>query len=728
MRPQTSSSRGLYIAAWALPVALMAMLGFTRPAGVARLQDQLFDAYQRFHPGLYDPDAAPVRIVDIDDASLAALGQWPWPRTTIARLVERLADAGAATIAFDMVFAEPDRTSPEALLASVADDAHRRAVAAAISGLPGNDAMMAEAIGHGKVVLGLVLERIPHAVDLSMAKAGIAFTGTDPRRVVPGFPGAVVPLPVFRQGAAGIGALNWLPDGDQIVRRVPLMLHLADGGIGRLVPSLALESLRVAQGASTILVRTSVSGVDAIRVGEITAETGWSGDVRPRFTPHRSERFVSAASVLDGTFDPASVRDRIVVVGSSSAGLTDIRATPLDPAMPGVEIQAQTLESILAQSQLIRPPWLVLEIAVGALLALALATILPRLPSLGGLLSVVAALGALAGASWFAFAHQRLVDPIVPGAMVAAAYVGATAALFGHEQRDRRFVQAAFGRFVSPAVVSRLASDPSALTLGGEQRELTVMFTDVRDFSAIAESMDARRLTEFVNRYLSPMTAIVLERQGTLDKYIGDAVMAFWNAPLVDPDHAKNAARTALAMVAALPALRAVDADAATLRIGIGIATGPCVVGNFGSSLRFDYSAIGDDVNLASRLESLSKLYGIDILASEATAAAAAELAWLEVDLVIVAGRSSATRLFTLVGDEAVARGEPFVTLRSDHNAMLTAYRAGQFVEAERACADLRRRAARGVAPLYDVFAARCERLCVAPPQSWDGITRMERK
>ncbi len=724
MRLRTSSSGTLLFgAAWIVPSIFVALVGLASPAALVRLQDQLFDNYQRLSPGRYDAAAAPVRIVDIDDVSLASIGQWPWPRTTIARLVDNLGTAGAAASAFDMVFAEADRTSPEAFLAGLADEERRSAVAAALGGMPGNDAVLAKALAGGNVVLGAVLTDAAHATAaLPAAGGGMAYVGEDPARFATGFAGTVAPLPVLREGAAGIGALNWLPDGDQTVRRVPLLLRAA----GRLVPSLSLESLRIAQGASTFVVRASAVGIETVRVGEIDADTGWSGDIRPHFTPHRKDRFLSATAVLEGRFDPALVRDRIVIIGSSSAGLADIRATPLDPAMPGVEIQAQAVETILARSQLVRPPWVGLEGAVGALLALALASTLPRLPALAGFAAVLAAIGAVAAASWVAFAHQRLVDPLVPGTMVAAAYIGATAALFQAEQRGRRFVQAAFGRFVSPAVVSRLAANPSALTLGGEQRDLTVMFTDVRGFSAIAERMAPRELTVFMNRYLSPMTAIVLDRQGTLDKYIGDAIMAFWNAPLPDPDHARDAARAALAMIAALPALSGAGHPA--LRIGIGIATGPCVVGNFGSSLRFDYSAIGDDVNLASRLESLSKLYGVDILASEATVVAAPDFAWLEVDEVIVLGRSTPTRLFALVGDEVAALDEAFLALREAHAGLRCLYRAGRFAEAEAACTALGSRAPAQLAPFYGMLAARCLHLEAEPPPDWDGITRMERK
>ncbi len=736
---------GLYHVAWTTPVAIVAMLGLGQPSALTRVQDQVFDLYQRLSTGAYDPTTAPVRIVDVDDRSIAAVGQWPWPRTTVATLVERLAAAKPAVIAFDMLFSEPDRTSPEAFLATLAEPPRRAAVATALTGLAGNDVRFAETLSRAPVILGLVLTQgAPSPAAAPLAPPwGMAFAGDDPALFAPAFPTLVAPLPVLRDKAAGLGALNWLPDGDQIVRRVPLLLRVNDGNSQRLMPSLALESLRVAKGASTFLVRGSHAsgawragsgGIESVRVGALTAATGHEGDMRLHFTPHRPERFLSAATVLDGSFDPAGIEGRVVIVGSSSAGLTDIRATPVDAAMPGVEVQAQAVETLLAQSQLVRMPWLGAEVLVGAILAAALALVLPMVPALAGIAMALAALGAVMAASWAAFLHGTLVDPVVPGTTIVAAYVGATAALFRAEQRGRAFVQAAFGRFVSPTVVSRLAADPTALELGGDLRPLTVMFTDIRNFTAIAEAMDARELTAFMNRYLSPMTAIVLDCGGTIDKYIGDAIMAFWNAPLSDDAHAAHAVRAALDMLAALPALgrdmaAASDRHFPPIRCGIGLATGLCVVGNLGSALRFDYSALGDDVNLASRLESLSKVYGVDILASEATAAAAPDFAWLEVDRVVVAGRSLVTRILTPIGGEDEARGPAFAALRDAHDAMLAAYRDRRFEEAATACAALREAASGGLAEVYDLYAKRCRRYAAEPPPlDWNGVTRMERK
>ena len=727
----------LYQSSWLGPVGLVLLVGVLRPTALDRLQEQVFDLYQRVAPRAYDP-SSPVRIVDIDDASLAKIGQWPWPRTRMAELLDRLHAAGAVSIAFDIAFSEPDRTSAEAFVAGLPSDSRRAAVKTALGNWPANDATFAKSIGSAPVILGMILTQTNELPGFA-TPFGMASAGDDPKQFVSLFSGAVVPLPALIETTSGLGALNWLPDSDQIVRRVPLLL----AGGSRLLPSLAMESLRVAQGASTFVVRASNAsgdagiaahtGVQSVKVGASMVDSDAGGDVRLRFTKHRSARFLPAWKILDGSFARADLEGSMVIVGSSSAGLGDIRATPVDPAMPGVEVQAQALEGLRSGDRLWRPAWVALEPYGGAVLAFALALVLPLLPAIAGVAATTGGVGAVLALSWWAFsAHQVLIDPIVASTMLLVAYFGATSALFGAEQRDRRFVQDAFGRFVSPDVVAQLARDPGQLTLGGEQRELTVMFTDVRNFSAIAERMSAADLTRFMNRYLSPMSEIVLAQAGTVDKYIGDAIMAFWNAPLPDPKHAEHAARAALAMIDALPRLQPalIDGDAgiSPLRIGIGLASGPCVVGNLGSHLRFDYSALGDDVNLASRLESLTKVYGLDILATEATRQLAPGLAWLTVDTVVVAGRTTSTHIVTLLGDEMVARSASFRELSAAHEAMLVLYRQGQLEAAAAAIRMLRAVAPASLSSMYDVYDETCRSQAALSPEKRDMITRLAHK
>ncbi|NMN59254.1 adenylate cyclase [Xanthobacter sp. SG618] len=710
----------LYWLAVGGPLAAGLLVMGADPAPLQDLRNGLFDLYQRAAPRPYDPDL-PVRVVDVDDVSLARVGQWPWPRTTIAALTQKLAGLGAAAIAFDMVFSEPDRLDPAAVVKLLPAEA-RAPAEAALAGRDSSDHQLAAALAASPSVLGAILT---HGRGGAYAeKWGMASAGDDPRAFVPRFSGAVAPLPELAAAARGIGALNWLPDRDQVVRRVPILLGLD----GKLVPSLSAEALRVAQGASTYVVRASnasgdqafgtKSGITAVKIGALDVATDAAGEVRVRFTATDPRRFLSAADVLDGKVPPAEVEGRIILVGSSAPGLMDTRATPLDAAVPGVEIQAQLIEHIIAGARLVRPDWARgAEIVLTGLLGLLLALALPRVsaPIAGVLgLAVVAALGA---GAWLAFTRfDLLLDPMGPGAAVLGIYGMGVLALYRDEQRQKKWVRSVFGRFVSPKVVERLAENPERLVLGGETREITILFCDLRDFTSLSETMDAQALTRFMNAYLTPMTEVVLAHGGTIDKYIGDAIMAFWNAPVDDAAHARNAALCALAMSARLEALneewrRAAEAQGRPwhpVRCGVGLATGPCCVGNLGSAQRLEYSCLGDDVNLASRIEGATKSMRVDILVSEATHEAAGDLAFLEADLLMLKGKSKASQLYLLAGGPDFSRSEAFSRLEERHGALMAAYGAGSFGEAAALAEALAASAPARLARFYGLYAERC--------------------
>ncbi|MEJ1161980.1 CHASE2 domain-containing protein [Prosthecomicrobium sp. N25] len=710
---------------------------------IERARTDLFDVYQVLRPRTPDPEM-PVRIVDIDDVSIATLGQWPWPRSEMARMVRKVLDAGAAVIAFDIAFAEPDRTAGDALLKRVPEGPGREALRQALADDPGPDAAFADAIAAAPVVMGVVLTQTATGPAEIPERAGFAFAGDDPRPFIPAFEGALLPIPALTAAAAGFGAVNWLPDQDQIVRRVPLFVRRGT----QLVPSLAAESLRIAQGASTFVIKGSNAsgetgfgartGVTAVRIGAIDAETGANGDLRVRYRKSDPRLFIPFWRVVSDDYDARELEGRVVLVGTSAAGLLDMRATPLDAAVPGVDVHAQIIENLLAGIRLVRPDWAPgAERAAGVVLAIALALLLARAGPVGGALIGGAATLGIFAASWLAFDRQGLLlDPIAPWLPASAVYLSGTIALYWSEQRQRKWVREAFGRFVSPAVIERLVSDPDRLVLGGEERTLTVMFSDLRNFTTITEPMDPQELTSFMNRYFTPMTDLVLKSSGTIDKYIGDAIVAFWNAPLDDRDHARHAAEAVLGMFEALKAFNDVlRGEAAAkgrtfveVRAGIGLATGPCSVGNFGSAQHFDYSAMGDTVNLASRLEGATRAYRVPVLADERTAALAPGYAWIEVDLTQVKGRTAVSRLFTLVGDEEFAASAAFAAARTAHAALLDDYRAGRFLPAAEAAAALARTGLPGLSGLYALYEERCRTFAISPPAVFDGVTRLDSK
>ena len=734
--------RRAYAAAVGVPALVVILLGFLDPPVLGDLRNIVFDGYQRLAPRAWTPKS-PVRIVDIDDKSLARVGQWPWPRSTIAQVVDRLRQHGAAAIAFDIVFAEPDAASAEAIIRRLPTTPGRALLEQELGQAKSNDARLAEALAGAPTILGAVLSHQAGGAEFPI-KLGVATAGDDPRPFLPAFAGAIVPLPDLSPASTGVGALNWLTDRDQVVRRVPLLVALGD----RFVPSLALESLRVAQGASTVVVRASnasgqtalgaQSGVNAIKVGALEIPTDAHGELRVRYTRSEPRRFIPAWKVLAGTLEPDDVRGRIVVIGISALALRDQRATPVDASIAGVEIHAQVIEQVLARAWLVRPDWAIgVELVLAAVLALGIAIELRQVTAAAGALSTAFVLVALGAASWREFsADGLLLDPVLPGACALLTYGSGIVWLYRDEQRRRRQVREAFGRYVSPAVVERLAEHPERLVLGGETRTLSIMFCDVRGFTSMSERFDAQGLTRFINQYLTAMTDAILAAGGTIDKYIGDAVMAFWNAPLDDAEHARHAARAALRMIDALAALndrlRAQAAEGGepplAIRIGIGLATGEGCVGNFGSIHRFDYSVMGDHVNLASRLEGATKFYQTDVLAAQATRERAPDLAWLEIDALRVKGKSEIVRVHALAGDELMRHGAEFAALAKAHEAMIECYRGGEFARAIALARELRAAAPPRLRDLYAGFEQRVAPLAQSRPDGWTPVTELTEK
>ena len=649
------------------------------PAPVARLRASVFDSYLKASPRIPDP-AFPVRIVAIDEASLGEIGQWPWPRSALARLVQRLAEAGARTIAFDILLAEPDRLSPGAILGALDGHDIPPGVRQSIAALPSNDERLAQAMGKAAVVLALVGHQAgddaagsgrPGLGPLPPPRASLATAGHDPRDFVHAFPAGIASLAVLNGSAQGIGAANWLPSEDLVVRRVPLLATIG----GALYPSLALEALRVGAGQSTVFVKSSGgsgmtsfgqrTGPELVRVGEIVIPTDGRGEMWLKPAPHDPRRTLSARDVLSGKAGAGEISGRHILVGATAAGLLDLRATPLDPTVPGVEIHAQALEQMLAGEHLLRPSYATGAEILAMLLAGGLVTwLLARVSPLAALASAAAAVALIVTVSRAAFSQAGLLlDPVYPAMILVALYVGASIANFVRSELERSRIRSAFGHYVAPALVAELARHPERVRLGGEARTVTLMFADVRGFSALSEGRPPEELVRFVNRLFSPLSDTILANRGTIDKFLGDAVMAFWNAPIADADHARNACRAALAMQSDIAHLNAALAEEAAacgdtalpVRLGIGLNTGACVVGNMGSPERFDYSVLGDAVNVAARLEEATKSYGSRIVVGAETAALAGGMALLEIATIVPRGKSRPETIYALVGDEQLA-------------------------------------------------------------------------
>jgi adenylate cyclase len=493
-------------------------------------------------------------------------------------------------------------------------------------------------------------------------------------------------LEVLSARAAGFGVFTVVPDADGIYRRVPLVMEIRD----RKRLALSTEVLRIATGGQAFVTDADAAGLRGVIVGRVLVPTDTDGRVWPWFGPTQEQRYVSAGSILSGTAAPDAVRGKMVLVGTSAVGLEDYRATPVAEAMPGVEIHAQIIENILTQQFLKRPNFaLGMEVVITALVGLAIIGLVPLVGAIWAFFLSVLFVGAYAGGSlWAFFERLMLIDATFPVATMLTLFVAMATANYIREEAQKRQIRGAFGQYLSPALVDHLTAHPESLKLGGETRPLSVLFTDVRGFTTISESYkkNPQGLTKLMNRFLTVMSNAILEEGGTIDKYMGDAIMAFWNAPLDEPQHALRSSRAALAMLAAVEKLnREREAELAgnqeeifrPINVGVGINSGECVVGNMGSDMRFDYTALGDTVNLASRLEGQSKPFGLKVILGAGTAEAVRDkMAVMEVDLIRVKGKDEPERIFTMLGDEKMRESDSFKAIEAANAAMIAAYRA----------------------------------------------------
>jgi len=661
------------------------------------LRNLFFDTYQTAKPRSHnDNKDSIVVIIDIDETSLAKIGQWPWPRTKLATIIETLTDAGALAIGFDMVFSEPDRTDPKEL-AKIAELKSETKFHEIISKLPRNDDVFKKAIANSPTVLGFI--GVQEKTSINAIKiAGISWLGDDLSHKLQSIKGTIASLESLQEGAKGSANFNIAQDQvDDIIRSVPLFVRKGK----QVYPSLSIETLRVALEKITgeqhsFIIKTSlasgeVSGLISsddeelisasiieARVGDFIFPTTDDGQLNLYYKKHNENAYISAADILLAPKEDIAnkINGKIVLIGASAAGLRDIRQTTLGERIPGVEIHSQIIDQIMDGVFLNRPDWMNgLEILLTIIAGLLLIFLMPYFgPVPSALLGVSISAMALI-TSWVAFSsYGLLLDPVFPILATALIYIAMTVFLFTFADREKRFVRDAFKHYLAPELIDRLQKDPKSLKLGGELKELSMMFMDIRGFTPISEKLPPTQLVEFLNTLLSPLSDIIQTREGTIDKYIGDSIMAFWNAPLVVEDHPQKACLAALEMVSKLERMNAENAfgfkakKLSDVTIGIGINTGEGCVGNLGSKSRFDYSVIGDMVNVASRIESTTKLANYPILISSSTADACPNFAILWAGNLPLKGKREKQNIYALIGNEEYAKSRMFKEIKAAHD------------------------------------------------------------
>ena len=687
-----------------------------------------------------------VVILDIDEKSLAEQGRWPWGRDKLATLMNKLFDQyGIKLVGFDVVFAEPDDSSGLNSLESLAKK-ELKEVAGFQSALRelrpqlDNDARFAAAIKNRPVVLGYYFSSKEGGISSGAAPEPVFPAGTFSGRRI-GFTQWVSyggNLPEFQKAAAGAGHFNPLVDIDGTSRRVPLLVEHK----GAYYESLSLAMVRNLLGNPPIIpgypenapgsyaamewldLKAASGGVMRIPVDENAATLipyrGYQG----------SFSYVSITDVLNDRVPKEKLAGKVAVVGTTAPGLMDLRATPVGAAYPGVEIHANLIAGMLDASIKHKPPYILgadvlMVLIAGAVMVFLLPMLSPFRATVVGSIVLLLLLSVN-----FGFWHLSHVVLPLANALIVIVLLYAMNMSWGYfvESRTKRQLTGLFGQYVPPELVEEMSRDPENYSMAGRKAELTVLFSDVRGFTTISEGLEPDELATLMNKYLGAMTIVVRKHRGTLDKYIGDAIMAFWGAPVDDPEHARNAVLTGLEMDVALHELNKdlVARGWPELKIGVGVNTGPMTVGDMGSPVRQSYTVMGDAVNLGSRLEGITKQYGVGFIVGEGTRELVKkEFVFRELDRVRVKGKADPVGIYEPVGEEGKVSREEIEEIKL-WNQALRSYRAQDWDQAELTLMNLQRMKPRY---LYDLYVKRVEHLRKEPPgENWDGVTVFETK
>ena len=669
-----------------LPLAiLIGLIPLANPFNIFNdLRLFAFDTLQQISPRDQLEDD-PVVIIDIDDQSLNNLGQWPWSRDLLSRLVSNTEQA--LTTSFDIVFAERDRTGSDVLSEQYSTNSD---LIKELQKIKPNDKVFAESMeSHSTVVLGSAPNNKLITEDIS-PKYGLIIQGDSPKEFLPNYTGMQNNLPTLIDSSAGVGSMS-IGGDSSIVRSLPTFEVVN----GQIVPSLMLETLRVAIGASTYQIKSSnasgelafgeSTGINNVKLGNVIIPTNSNGYLWLHSTFKENLNIIPAFEVINNTYDKEFFAGKIVLVGTSASGLLDIRNTSLEKDIPGVTIIAQGIQQIINGDFLVRPDWMEgAEFLFGLLFSILICLIIQYFGPVGGLITfLLANLSSLYG-SFYAFKElDYLIDPISPLIICLTSYLIITFFNFLFTELERSKVRTAFSQYLAPEMVSRLAESSESLKLGGEKKNMTFLFSDIRGFTAISESYKSNpeELTELINNLLTVLSNEILDNAGTIDKYMGDCIMAFWNAPTDQENHTDLALKASFDMEKALEEfnIEFQKQKGMELKIGIGINTGECIVGNMGSEKRFDYTVLGDPVNLASRLEGQSGTYGFQrILGQETVNALKSNANLFELDLIQVKGKTEPVKIYTSF-DKFSLKDAELSEFIKDHEDFLHNYRNQQW-------------------------------------------------
>ncbi len=732
-------------------VLLLAFLGhaakYYRLPLVDRLEAIVYDTRLALTmPRTVDPR---IVILDIDEKSLAEKekggeGRWPWPRDRLATLLDKLFDHyEIAIVGFDVVFAERDESSGLKVLQQLAqkelkDVAGFQSTLKQLQPQLDYDEIFAGHMQNRAIVLGFTFNN--NDAVIGQLPAPVLPTGTFAGKNIDffSFPGYTANLAGFQKQAASAGHFSIEPDDDGILRRVPMLAEFKGG----YYEPLSLAMVRMLLGTPSVvpgypsdkalILSKSYSGLEWLEVGKIKVPV----DERvtaliPYRGKQRSYKYVSLTDVLNERTDVAELKGKIMLVGTTAPGLLDLRATPVESVYPGVEVHANMISGMLDRNIKQKPPYVIGAEFISLLIAgLAMALLLPLLNPLKSLLVTLAVLIGVLFINLLVFHVGNLVLPLASGLMLIS-LLFALNMTYGYfvETRGKRQITGLFGQYVPPELVDEMARNPESFSMEGESREMTVLFTDVRGFTTISEGLDPKQLSQLMNEFLTPLTEVIYKHRGTVDKFMGDCIMAFWGAPLADPAHARNGILAGLEMHEILKKLKPEFQSRGwpEIRIGVGLNTGRMSVGNMGSKLRTAYTVMGDAVNLASRLEGITKEYGADIIVGEGTKNAVPDVVFRELDRVRVKGKDEAVAIFEPFGMQGKVEKARLEEIKL-YTQFLRLYRAQDWDQAELQLFNLQKQIPGNM--LYSqTFVERISYLRANPPgQGWDGAFTFKTK
>ena len=764
---------------------LFGLVRIADPEVVQVLRLKYFDVLQKKYPRVTDGQTYSV-IVDIDEKSLREIGQWPWPRTVLAELFEKSKSAGMLVLGLDVLFAEKDRTSPELISRDIKE--RNPEIAELLEKLPSNEFVAMEAMKKFPIIIGhsgLDVEGDAKREDINESSVKV-FLGKNQNHKdwLISYPGLLANVPEFEKAASGSGTVSVAEEPDGIIRRVPLVSNVA----GKVRPTLGLDMIRVAFKGNSIATRTGMNGVEEIiiqtkAIGNAAIPTDENGRVwiyygepdSSKVVENKSRYYVSAVDIIKSRVEKDRLKGKLGILGTSATGLKDIRPTPVDDRMPGVEIHANLIDTVISAilyytssknaekvyqkalkdgkseeeaisekntvkingSPFLKSGANMKFIEAIFTIILAFFITISAL-KFGPILNISLLIGIIGSAFYmsvkFFLDDKLLFDPTFAGMSTFIIYFSNTFANYLRDANEKKQIRGAFSQYLSPALVEQLAEDPEKLVLGGETKKMTFLFCDVRGFTTISEAFksDPQGLTKLINRFLTPLTNEIISKNGTIDKYMGDCIMAFWNAPIDVEGHEKISCDAALSMHIALKELNDVrkkeaeeeKKDFLELKIGIGLNTGGCVVGNMGSDQRFDYSVLGDAVNLASRLEGQSKGYGVKtVIGQETNDAVKKSYATLQLDMLAVKGKKEAVSIFCLLGDPNFKETKDFKDLESKHNKVLDYYFSQKWAEALNEMKLAKSLCKNVMSDYYDMMSERINEFQMSPPpENWDGV------